>query len=309
MTIAVVFPGQGSQSIGMLGELAQNYPEVKDTFQEASDVLAKDLWNIAQNGPEEDINATVNSQPLMLCAGVAVWRIWNNAGGARPKLLAGHSLGEYTALVCADALTFTDAVSLVAERARLMQSAVPEGEGAMAAILGLDDAIVRDVCEQAAQGQVAEAVNYNSPGQVVIAGDKNAIERAVDLAAEAGAKRALLLPVSVPSHCSLMQSAAEELVKKLADMAIESPTLPVIHNVDAGQHAEPESIREALAQQLYRPVLWTSIIRHIADDGVLKIVEMGPGRVLTGLNKRIDRSLSGLCIQDTTSLEKALGAD
>lgn len=309
MTIAVVFPGQGSQSIGMLGELSQDYPEVKDTFQEASDVLAKDLWDVAQNGPEEEMNATVNTQPLMLCAGVAVWRIWNNSGGARPEMLAGHSLGEYTALVCAGALTFTDAVSLVAERARVMQSAVPEGQGAMAAILGLDDAAVRDVCEQAAQGQVAEAVNYNSPGQVVIAGDKDAIERAVDLATEAGAKRALLLPVSVPSHCSLMQSAAQELAEKLADTAIESPQFPVIHNVDARQHTEPESVREVLAQQLYRPVLWTSTIRHMADDGVLKIIEMGPGRVLTGLNKRIDRSLSGACIQDTASLEKALGAD
>jgi len=309
MTIAVIFPGQGSQSIGMLGELAQQYPEVEETFQEASDVLAKDLWMIAQNGPDEAINATINTQPLMLCAGVAIWRIWNNAGGVKPEMLAGHSLGEYTALVCADALTFPDAVSLVAERARLMQTAVPEGQGAMAAILGLDDAVVEDVCEQAAQGQVAEAVNYNSPGQVVIAGDKEAIERAVDLATEAGAKRALLLPVSVPSHCSLMQSAAGELANKLAATGIEPPKYPVIHNVDACHHDEADSIRDVLAKQLYSPVLWTKTIRHIADDGVLKIIEMGPGRVLTGLNKRIDRSLSGMCIQDTASLEKALGAD
>ena len=309
MTIAVVFPGQGSQSLGMLSDLATQYSEVEATFQEASDLLAKDLWQLSQNGPEEDLNATINTQPLMLCAGVAIWRVWQNVGGAMPEMMAGHSLGEYTALVCAGALEFKDAVSLVAERARLMQSAVPEGKGAMAAILGLDDEVVEDVCAQAAQGQVAEAVNFNSPGQVVVAGDKDAIERTVSLATEAGAKRALILPVSVPSHCQLMQTAADSLAKALTEVSVQTPQYPVLHNVDAQQHDDPAAIREVLAEQLHSPVLWTSTIRHMADDGVLKILEMGPGRVLTGLNKRIDRSLAGLCIQDTASLEKALGAE
>jgi len=309
MTIAVVFPGQGSQSLGMLSDLATQYPVVEATFQEASDILAKDLWHIAQNGPEAELNATINTQPLMLCAGVAVWRVWQAASGAKPEIMAGHSLGEYTALVCAEALNFKDAVSLVAERARLMQSAVPEGKGAMAAILGLDDEVVEDVCAQAAQGQVAEAVNFNSPGQVVVAGDKEAIERTVALATEAGAKRALLLPVSVPSHCALMRTAADSLAKTLADVPVQLPTYPVVHNVDAEKHDDPAEIREALAQQLHSPVLWTKTIRHIADNDVLQILEMGPGRVLTGLNKRIDRSLKGLCIHDTASLEKALGAE
>lgn len=309
MTNAVVFPGQGSQSIGMLSELATQYPEVSQTFQEASDLLGRDLWQIAQDGPEAEINSTLNTQPIMLSAGVAIWRLWVDAGGDKPEMMAGHSLGEYTALVCAGAMSFADAVTLVDARANLMQSAVPDGQGAMAAILGLDDQAVVALCAEAAQGEVVEAVNFNSPGQVVIAGDRTAVERAISQSEEAGAKRALLLPVSVPSHCSLMQSAADSLAEKLADTEIAVPTCPVLQNVDASSHKVPDEIRDCLARQLYSPVQWTRTVRRIADDGVLRILEMGPGRVLTGLNKRIDRSLSGLCIHDSASLEKALGVD
>lgn len=309
MTHAIIFPGQGSQSMGMLGDLAGQYTEVRETFQQASDILSRDLWAIAQEGPEEELNATVNTQPAMLAAGVATWRIWKNVCSIKPEIMAGHSLGEYTALVCSGALDFADAVDLVAERARLMQSAVPEGEGAMAALLGLDDDAVREVCEQAAQGQVVEAVNFNSPGQVVIAGNTQAIERAIELSTEAGAKRAIQLPVSVPSHCALMKPAAEKLAEKLAGTTIQSPQIKVLHNVDAAVHEQPESIREALAAQLHSPVLWADTIRQIANNGITKIIELGPGRVLTGLNKRIDRSLSGLCIHDIASLEKALASE
>lgn len=309
MTHAIIFPGQGSQSMGMLSDLAGQYTEVRETFQQASDILSRDLWAITQDGPEEELNATINTQPAMLAAGVAVWRIWDSVCSIKPEIMAGHSLGEYTALVCSGALSFADAVDLVAERAQLMQSAVPEGQGAMAALLGLDDDSVSEVCEQAAQGQVVEAVNFNSPGQVVIAGDTLAVERAIEIATDAGAKRVIQLPVSVPSHCALMKPAAEKLSEKLAGITIQSPQIKVLHNVDAGLHEQSESIREALAAQLHSPVLWADTIRQIANDGITKIIELGPGRVLTGLNKRIDRSLSGLCIQDIASLEKALASE
>jgi len=309
MTHAVIFPGQGSQSLGMLGDLAGQYSDVRETFQQASDVLSRDLWAITQDGPEEELNATVNTQPAMLAAGVAIWRVWKNVCSIKPEIMAGHSLGEYTALVCSGALDFTDAVDLVAERARLMQSAVPEGQGAMAAILGLDDDSVREVCEQAAQGLVVEAVNFNSPGQVVIAGNTQAVERAIEMASEAGAKRAIQLPVSVPSHCALMKPAAEKLAEKLSETSIDSPQIKVLHNFDADSHEQPDAIREALVAQLHSPVLWADTVRKIANDGITKIIELGPGRVLTGLNKRIDRSLSGFCIQDIASLEKALASE
>lgn len=306
MTFAALFPGQGSQSVGMLAELADAYPSVKQTYDEASEVLGFDLWDMVQNGPDTELNRTHNTQPAMLTAGVAVWRVWNGAGGTQPQAMAGHSLGEFTALVCAGALSFKDAVSLVAERGRLMQEAVPEGQGAMAAILGLDDEIVIDVCTKAAQDEVVQAVNFNSPGQVVIAGSSDAVDRAIELATEAGAKRAIRLPVSVPSHCDLMKPAAEKLAERLKGIEISSPKIPVIHNVDADKHSDPDEIRTALSQQLYQPVRWVESVQKIAADGLSDMVEMGPGKVLMGLSRRIDRSISCLPVQDPDGLNKAL---
>ena len=290
MKLAFVFPGQGSQSVGMMqgwGERA----EVRDTFAEASDALGQDLWALVADGPAELLNQTVNTQPAMLAADVAVWRVWQAAGGATPALLAGHSLGEYTALVAAGALSFADAITLVRFRAEAMQAAVPEGVGAMAAILGLDDDAVRAVCSEAAQGEVVEAVNLNSPGQVVIAGNKAAVERAMALAKEKGAKRALPLPVSVPSHSSLMLPAAEKLLAHLQSVAIAAPAIPVLHNVDVQSHAEPDAIRAALAKQLHTPVRWVETVQALKAAGIERVIECGPGKVLAGLNKRIDDSL------------------
>ncbi len=304
---AITFPGQGSQSVGMLADLASSFPLVGETFQEASDALGMDLWRLSQEGPVEDLNQTTNTQPAMLAAGVAVWRVWNAQGGPTPKVMAGHSLGEYSALVAAGSLAFADAISLVRERGRLMQQAVPQGEGAMAAILGLSDDQVRDVCAQAAQGEVAEAVNFNSPGQVVIAGNASAIGRAVDLAKEAGAKRALLLDVSVPSHCALMRDAADQLYTALQSVEMELPKIPVRHNVNVAVADSPEMIRSLLQQQLFSPVRWVETVQMIgAEDGVSVLLEAGPGKVLTGLSKRIDKSMGGLAVFDGPSLEKAL---
>lgn len=306
MTFAALFPGQGSQSVGMLAELADAYPSVKQTYAEASEVLGFDLWDMVQNGPDTELNRTHNTQPAMLAAGVAVWRVWNEAGGAKPEAMAGHSLGEFTALVCAGALSFKDAISLVAERGRLMQEAVPEGMGAMAAILGLDDEVVIDLCSKAAQGDVVQAVNFNSPGQVVIAGSSDAVDRAIDLASEAGAKRAIRLPVSVPSHCDLMKPAADKLAMQLKGIEISSPEIPVIHNVDAAKHSDPDEIRAALSQQLYQPVRWVESVQKIAANGLSEMVEMGPGKVLMGLSRRIDRSITCTPVQDPDGLNKAL---
>jgi len=305
-TFAMVFPGQGSQSVGMLAELASAFPLVVDTFREASDALGFDLWHMVQNGPDTDLNMTRNTQPAMLAAGVAVWRVWRGQGGAVPAVMAGHSLGEYSALVCAGALDFGDAVKLVAERGRLMQEAVPEGSGAMAAILGLDDYRVREVCAQAAEDQVCEAVNFNSPGQVVAAGDKAAVERAIALAKGAGAKRALLLPVSVPSHCALMRPAAERLAQRLAGTAIVAPGIPVIHNVNVETASDPDQIRALLAAQLHNPVRWAETALKVKAEGISLMVEAGPGKVLSGLAKRIDSDLKGLAAFDSASLEAAL---
>lgn len=290
----------------MLTALADVHPEVRETFQEASDSLDVELWSLAQNGPEDLLNATVNTQPLMLAAGVAVWRVWRSAGGCVPDMMAGHSLGEYTALACAGALRFDEAVRLVSERGSLMQSAVPEGQGAMAAILGLDDEQVAQLCAHAAEDEVVEAVNFNSPGQVVIAGTAAAVERAVALAHDAGAKRALRLEVSVPSHCALMRSAAEQLRLRLQDVHVQTPQIPVIHNADVTSYQDAHSIREALARQLYSPVRWVETVRHMIDSGITTILELGPGKVLAGLNKRIDRSVTSLCVQDSASLEQGL---
>ena len=309
MSFAFVFPGQGSQSEGMLSALAAEFGEVEETFREASEVLGYDLWDIVQNGPAEKLNSTDITQPAMLAAGVAVWRVWQAKGGAQPAVLAGHSLGEYTALVCGGSLAFTDAIKLVAERGRLMQQAVPAGTGAMAAVLGLDDDAVRQACCDAADGEVLEAVNFNSPGQVVVAGHKAAVERVVDLAKERGAKRALVLPVSVPSHCALMKPAADQLATVLQDVAIQAPTIPVINNADVASPNEPDAIRDALVRQLYSPVRWVETIQKMAGDGVHRLIECGPGKVLAGLNKRIERKMAAQAVFDPDSLKAALAEE
>ncbi len=305
MKLAFVFPGQGSQSVGMLqgwGDRA----EVRSTFAEAADALGQDLWSLVTDGPSELLNQTVNTQPAMLAADIAVWRVWQAAGGATPALLAGHSLGEYAALVAAGALGFADAIRLVRFRAEAMQAAVPEGVGAMAAILGLDDDAVRAVCADAAAGEVVEAVNLNAPGQVVIAGNKAAVERAMVLAKEKGAKRALPLPVSVPSHSSLMLPAAERLLAHLQDVTIKAPGIPVLHNTDVQSHAEPAAIAAALARQLHTPVRWVETVQALKNAGIERIIECGPGKVLAGLNKRIDDSLPAVALVDEASLQAAL---
>lgn len=308
MSFAFIFPGQGSQSVGMLAALAEAYPEVRSTFDAASAVLGYDLWALVQHGPEAELNRTDQTQPAMLTAGVAVWRVWRRRGGAEPAYMAGHSLGEYTALVCAGALSLEHAVAAVAERGRYMQEAVPAGQGAMAAILGLDDAAVIAACDAAAQGEVVSAVNFNSPGQVVIAGTAAAVARAVELAKQAGAKRAVVLPVSVPSHCSLMQPAAERLAAYLENVDVRAPAIPVINNVDVAIAAEPQAIRDALVRQLVSPVRWVETIRALAARGVGGVVECGPGKVLAGLNKRIEREMNAWAVFDATSLDEALAA-
>jgi [acyl-carrier-protein] S-malonyltransferase len=305
MTLAFVFPGQGSQSVGMLNDLAAAYAQVRQTFDEASAALGYDLWIIVANGPEDKLNQTEITQPAMLAAGVAVWRVWRAHGGPLPVFMAGHSLGEYSALCCAEAMAFPDAVRLVADRGRFMQAAVPAGQGGMAAILGLEDEQVRAVCAQAAHGEVLAAVNYNSPGQVVIAGTAAAVARGVDAAKAAGAKRAVVLPVSVPSHCALMQPAAERLAERLAGISIQAPNVPVLHNCHAHAESDPAAIRVALVRQLASPVRWVDTIREMAAQGVDMLVECGPGRVLTGLNKRIARDTQTLPIYDPASLDAA----
>jgi [acyl-carrier-protein] S-malonyltransferase len=302
----MVFPGQGSQSQGMLAELAAQHPEVSDTYAEASDMLGYDLWDLVQNGPVEKLNETIVTQPAMLAAGVATWRLWQKLGGALPVAMAGHSLGEYTALVCAGAIEFRDAVGLVQRRAEFMQKAVPAGEGAMAAILGLDDQAVRDVCRNAADSGVAEAVNFNSPGQVVIAGHRGAIERAIELAKEAGARRAIMLAVSVPSHSTLMLPAGEALAESLQTAAFQAPSIPVINAVDATPYTDASDIRQRLTRQVSSPVHWVDTVRRLIADGATSIAECGPGRVLTGLIKRIDRSVGSFCIDSPDALASNL---
>jgi len=304
--LAIVFPGQGSQSIGMLTELAGAHPEIEATFAEASNALGYDLWALTQQGPESDLNQTDRTQPAMLAAGVAVWRVWCKQGGAQPAFMAGHSLGEYTALVCAGSLDYSDAIRLVAERGRRMQEAVPAGIGAMAAILGLDDDQVRQACSAAAQGEVVQAVNFNSPGQVVIAGHKAAVERACEQAKTLGAKRAIVLAVSVPSHSSLMQPAAAAFAATLAATEIKAPQIPVIHNADVLAHTTPDAIRDALIRQFYNPVRWVETVQHLGAQGITRIVEVGPGKVLIGLNKRIDKNIAAIAAFDSASLAEAL---
>lgn len=299
--LAFVFPGQGSQSVGMLAEAATR-AEVRDTFAEAGAALGYDLWQLVQAGPEAELNQTHRTQPAMLAAGVALWRVWCAEGGPQPVLLAGHSLGEYTALVAAGAIGFADAVQLVAERGRLMQEAVPAGSGAMAALLGLDEPAVRAACAEAADGEVVEAVNLNAPGQIVIAGAASAVARAVEAAKVRGAKRAVVLPVSVPSHCALMRPAAERLAERLADVDIRPPAIPVLHNADVARHADPAAIRAALVRQLHSPVRWIETIEAMAGAGVTTVVECGPGKVLAGMNKRIVKGLAAPTMPDLTAL-------
>jgi len=308
MKLNIVFPGQGSQSVTMLADFAAAFPVVSETFQEASDALGFDLWKMTQEGPAEELNLTHNTQPAMLAAGVAVWRVWSEQGGSQPVFMAGHSLGEYSALVATDSLKFSDAVKLVAERGRLMQEAVPEGVGAMAAVLGLDDDKVRELCAEAAESEVVEAVNFNSPGQVVVAGNKSAVERMMVLAKTAGAKRALPLPVSVPSHCALMKPAAEKLAGRLAQVEVKTPSIPVIHNVTVATASNPDDIRNLLTQQLYSPVRWVETIQLMSESEKESqcVIEAGPGKVLAGLCKRIDRAVTGLAVFDPASLEKAM---
>lgn len=306
---AFVFPGQGSQTVGMLTELAATYPLVEETYHEASDALGYDLWQLVSQGPAEELNKTWQTQPALLAASVAIYRVWQQQGGEQPALMAGHSLGEYSALVCAGVLNFADAVKLVELRGKLMQEAVPEGTGAMQAIIGLDDAAIRKACEESAQGQVVSPVNFNSPGQVVIAGNKEAVERAGAACKAAGAKRALPLPVSVPSHCALMKPAADKLAVALESITFNAPAVPVINNVDVKAETDAAAIRHALVRQLYSPVRWTESVEAMAAQGVTQLLEMGPGKVLTGLTKRIVDTLTAAAVNDTASLTAALGKE
>ncbi|KGK42269.1 malonyl CoA-ACP transacylase [Nitrincola sp. A-D6] len=304
--LAFVFPGQGSQQVGMLSELAAAHPVIEETFAEASTALGYNLWELVQAGPEEQLNSTEVTQPALLTASVALWRLWEQQGGATPAVMAGHSLGEYSALVCAGAMSLEAGVKLVKLRGELMQQAVPAGTGAMAAILGLDDASVKSACALAAEGEVVAPVNYNCPGQVVIAGEKLAVERAMAACKAAGAKRAIALPVSVPSHCSLMKPIAEEMAAALTSVALDMPMVPVVQNVTAQVVDSVESLRKNLVAQLYSPVLWTDSVSAMVDRGVLVTIECGPGKVLSGLNKKINKSLDVVSLTDVVSFEKAL---
>ncbi|OTA16156.1 putative malonyl-CoA transacylase [Xenorhabdus vietnamensis] len=303
---AMVFPGQGSQSLGMLADLASEYPLVEQTFAEASVVLGYDLWTLVQQGPVEELNKTWKTQPALLAASVAIWRVWQEKGGKVPSMMAGHSLGEYSALVCAGVIEFQQAIKLVELRGKLMQEAVPEGQGAMYAIIGLDNESIVKACEESAQGQVVSPVNFNSPGQVVIAGEKDAVERAGAACKAAGAKRALPLSVSVPSHCALMKSAAEQLAVALQEVVFNQPQFPVVNNADVKVEKSADAIRDALVRQLYNPVRWTESVEYIAEQGVEQLLEIGPGKVLTGLTKRIVDTLSAVAVNDVSSLTVAL---
>ncbi|WP_438335677.1 ACP S-malonyltransferase [Edwardsiella tarda] len=305
-TFAMVFPGQGSQSVGMLADLAAHYPLVEQTFAEASEALGYDLWSLVQQGPAEALNKTWQTQPALLTASVAIYRVWQQNHGKQPAMMAGHSLGEYSALVCAGVLDFKQAVRLVELRGQLMQQAVPEGTGAMYAIIGLDNDAIAQACADAAQGQVVAPVNFNSPGQVVIAGNKEAVERAGAACKAAGAKRALPLPVSVPSHCALMKPAADQLAEALQAISFNAPLCPVINNVDVQAVSDADAIRDALVRQLYNPVRWTESVQQMSAEGVTQLLEIGPGKVLTGLTKRIVDTMTAAAVNDCASLSAAL---
>jgi [acyl-carrier-protein] S-malonyltransferase len=305
-TLAFVFPGQGSQSVGMLAELAQQHPQVREAFAEASDGAGADLWALSQSGPEDQLNRTEFTQPALLAAGVAVWRAWQAQGGRQPALLAGHSLGEYTALVAAGALSLADGARLVRLRGQLMQDAAPAGTGAMAAVIGVEDALVEEVCAQASASEVVVPANYNSPGQVVIGGHAAAVDQALALLAERGVRKAVKLAVSVPSHTPLMRDAAQRLAEAMSALAWQAPALPVVQNVDAQVHADVEGIRDALVRQLYLPVRWTGCVQALAAAGATRVAECGPGKVLAGLIKRIDKSLDARAIGAPADFDSAL---
>ncbi len=307
---AFLFPGQGSQVVGMLADAANAHPSVSHTFSEASDALGYDMWDLVQNGEQEQLNLTETTQPVLLTSSVALWRSWTAAGGPKPKMMAGHSLGEFSALVCAGAIGFADAVKLVQQRGAFMQTAVPVGEGAMAAIIGLDDDPINKACAAAASesGEVVAAVNFNSPGQVVIAGKAGAVERAIELCKEAGAKRAMPLPVSAPFHTELMRPAGEKLQEVLATMTVSAPEIPVVHNVHARTETDPVRIRELLVEQIYSPVQWTACVSAMVEAGIQQMVECGPGKVLSGLNRRINRELDSYSIEQPGDLESSLAA-
>ncbi|MCD9087870.1 ACP S-malonyltransferase [Stenotrophomonas sp. SY1] len=304
--LAFVFPGQGSQSLGMLAELAELHPQIRETFVEASEGAGVDLWALSQGGPEKQLNRTEFTQPALLAASIAVWRLWNAQGGAKPAVLAGHSLGEYTALVAAGALTLRDGAHLVRLRGQLMQDAAPTGVGAMAAVLGAEDALVQEVCAEAAGSQVVVPANFNSPGQIVIGGDAAAVDRALALLAEKGVRKAVKLAVSVPSHTPLMLEAANRLAEVMAGLDWRAPQLPVVQNVDAKVHEGVDAIRQALVQQLYLPVQWTGCVQALAAQGVSRVAECGPGKVLTGLIKRIDKSIDGRSLATPADFAGAL---
>ncbi len=306
MSKAFVFPGQGSQAIGMMGALAAEYPLVKDLFVEASDVLGLDLWTMTQDGPLESLSQTENTQPALLTAGVAAWRVWQSEGGATPSLMAGHSLGEYTALVCAGSLSFSDGVALVRDRGAYMQGAVPEGEGGMAAIIGLDDDVVKQVCADVAHEDVLQAVNFNAPGQVVIAGSAAAIQRAATAMKDAGAKRALPLPVSIPAHSSLMSPASEKLAERIASIKISLPTIPVLHNCNVSFAESAVDVAANLVTQLDSPVRWVESVQKMQDEGVTSFIESGPGKVLGGMIKRTVKGVNVSCIDSPDSLKAQL---
>ena len=310
MSFAFVFPGQGSQSTGMLAALSQTDPVVRATFEEASAALGYDLWQLTQEGPKERLDSTECTQPAMLAAGVATWRLWHKRGGIDPVLVSGHSLGEFTAFVCAGAIDFAIAIDLVRFRGKVMQEAVPAGQGAMAAVLGLEDADVERVCREAAGGEIVEAVNFNSPGQVVIAGQTSAVQRAAEAAKAKGAKKVMTLPISVPSHSSLMRSAGQRLGERLASIEIRTPRIRCLSPVDVAVHDQPEEIRTHLSQQLSRPVQWWATVRALAREGISQMIECGPGKVLTGLNRRIEKreGLEFMALEDPATLEAALAA-
>ncbi|MXS82800.1 ACP S-malonyltransferase [Nitrosomonas oligotropha] len=308
MKCAFVFPGQGSQSVGMMNGYT-DLPVIQETFQEASDILKQDFWSMAVNGPADDLNLTINTQPLMLTAGIAVYRAWTSLGGEQPALMAGHSLGEYTALVASEVLSFADALTLVRFRAQAMQQAVPEGVGGMAAILGLDDEIIETICRDITRQNSEESLepaNFNSPGQIVIAGHKNAILQGIELAKSKGAKRAIMLPMSIPSHCSLMKPAADSMRQQLAHVTLQPPRIPVLHNADVKTHSDAADIKEILIRQLTSPVRWVDTVKAFAANGVTHIVECGPGKVLAGLNKRIDPNLQQLSLADGEAVKQAI---
>lgn len=305
--LAFVFPGQGSQKVGMLADIAAAYPVVESTFAEASDALGYDMWALVQQGPQEELNLTEKTQPILLTSSIALWRVWQQRGGAQPSLLAGHSLGEFSALVCAGTIDFCDAVRLVRARGQFMQTAVPVGVGAMAAVLGLEDEQIVHICRAASSGgEVVEAVNFNSPGQIVIAGTVEAVGKAIEMCKAAGSKRALPLPVSAPFHTSLMRPAGDKLREAMAALKFAAPTIPVVHNVNAQTESDPEKIKAILFEQIFSPVQWTQCVQALASKGITSVVECGPGKVLCGLVKRIDKNINCLGIEDSAGLDAAL---